>query len=136
MYFYKGRSPIVTKCFIAAAIAAAIFTSSAGASIGAERLESAEIRALFPGQFSGTWKGQHRVTVDVSPNGTLAGSAGLMSDTGVWSILGRKLCVTFKSWTKNVRQCGEVFKTGTHYIGFVEDGKPMLQFRKVETAKN
>ena len=118
------------------ALAAAFVALSASAGMSAEPLNGSAIRALFPGQFSGTWKGQHRVTINVSPNGTLAGSAGIMSDTGVWSVVGRKLCVTFRSWTDNNRKCGEVFQNGKTYIGFVENGKPMLQFKKVETASN
>jgi len=104
-----------------------MLAGTASAGISAESLKGSEIRALFPGQFSGTWKGQHRVTISVSQNGTLAGSAGIMSDTGSWSVAGRKLCVTFKSWTKNNRHCGEVYKSGNSYLGFVENGKPMLQ---------
>src|SRR5690606_26281892 len=66
----KGRRPKELKNFIpVTVIAALMLAGTASAGISAESLKGSEIRALFPGQFSGTWKGQHRVTINVSQNG-------------------------------------------------------------------
>lgn len=121
------------KLFTTSLLAFAMFSSVSVAGTAAERLSSTEIRSLFPGSFTGTWQGQHRVTISAAKNGTLAGRAFLGSDTGVWSVSGQKLCVAFKSWTKNARHCGDVYKQGDVYMGFVENGKPMLQFQKMMT---
>jgi len=117
-------------------IGALAFTSQA-AHAETRPLSGKEIRALFPGSFAGTWEGQHSVTITASQNGTISGRAMLASDTGVWSVVGQKLCVSFRSWTKNARHCGEVYKQGSSYIGFIKNGRPMLQFRKlIESAQN
>ncbi|WP_137388422.1 hypothetical protein [Rhodoligotrophos defluvii] len=77
------------------------------------------------------------MTITASGNGSMSGKAMLASDTGIWSVVGRKLCVSFKSWTNNARHCGEVYRQGDTYVGFVKNGRPMLQFRKlIESAQN
>ena len=106
-----------------------VMTSLSPAS-AAERLTAKQIRALFPGSFTGIWQNTNRVSIKAERDGTLAGVAGGMTDSGVWQVNGRRLCVTFKSWTQNKQRCGEVFRDGAQYIGFIEDGKPQLQFQR------
>ena len=111
-------------------VALASLSGCFSAAAAADRLSPREIRALFPGSFTGTWQGKHTIAIVAGEDGSLAGAVGSSTDTGVWSISGRQLCVTFKTWTENVKQCGEVFKQGEFYIGFIQDGKPQLQFQK------
>lgn len=117
------------------AVAAAVLGLAAGGSASAqteEKLTSAELAALFPGEFEAIWKDKHQVSVTAGSDGKVRGSAGVMSDSGRWSIDGDRLCVSFYWWTGNEPRCTEVVREEGWYLGMPNGkGKPRVRFRRL-----
>lgn len=127
------RSTVTAFVFAATALA----SGSAGAG---EQLASAstsaalsgsEIRALFPGQFEAVWKDKRQVSIEAGSDGAVRGWAGILSDSGRWSVEGDKLCVSFYWWTGNEPRCSEIRREGGWYLGMLRsNGEPRVRFRR------
>ena len=93
-----------------------------------EKLSGSEIAALFPGQYEAIWKDRHEVRVEAGSNGELSGSYGIFSGSGKWWIVGDKLCVTSRWFSKD--RCSEVERQGEWFMGMPNSkGKPRVRFR-------
>jgi hypothetical protein len=116
---------------LAAAAVFLIATSSPFTSAqAAQKLSAGEIAALFPGKFEAIWRDRHQVHVVVSRDGEVRGSAGILSDSGQWSIDGDRLCVTFRWWTRDRARCTEVLHHGGWYFGLINrKGEARVRFR-------
>ena len=113
---------------LAAAAAAIVAMTSAAAAQAGERLSAQEIAALFPGQYEAIWKDKHEVHVEAGDNGEIRGSYGIFSGSGKWWIVGDKLCVTSRWFSRD--RCSAVERQGEWFMGMHNSkGKARVRFR-------
>jgi hypothetical protein len=111
----------------AAAIAIAAISSAPAAQAG-EKLSAAEIAALFPGQYEAIWKEKHEVHVQAGGNGEISGSFGIFSGSGKWWIVGNRLCVGSRWFSRD--RCSEVERQGEWFMGMHNGkGEARVRFR-------
>jgi hypothetical protein len=102
----------------------------------AERLTTAQIMALAPGTYVGTWKNKLQLNLNFSPNGTIAGTVDGKQHSGRWYVSNGNLCLVFKVLIIEKTKCGSIHRAGQWLIGyFSKKGKPRLRIRSTDTAK-
>ena len=108
------------------------FTILAPSHAAAEsRLSTSQIKALFPGHFSGTIKGKYDFALTGHTNGKLVGSGWGITGEGRWSIEKNKFCMHF--WVlKKGKKCRTLYRTSkNNYIGRRDDGKSWIVFKRM-----
>ena len=107
----------------------AIFISGVPAHAG--KLSGSQLQAHFAGKtFIGSWKG-NPLQLKAYRNGNLAGVSKGRFDQGRWFIKDQYLCFSLKVWTKNKPKCGNMYKSGSKYFGFIRsNGKPRLVLKR------
>ena len=93
-----------------------------------DQVPGEQLRRL-KGVYTAVWKG-HRARVRLNPDGTLRAVSENRFDSGRWKVVGNRLCVSFRVWTKGRYKCGTVHRRGGWYEGLYKKGKPRLRFRR------
>ncbi|HEY7764591.1 MAG TPA: hypothetical protein VIB38_06350 [Aestuariivirgaceae bacterium] len=101
----------------------------------AQKLSSAQIQALAPGHYVGTWKGKRQLNLRLSPNGTVAGTLDGRYHSGRWYVSGGKLCLVFKILILEKTKCGAIHRDGNWLIGYYKKGRPRIRLRPVDASK-
>lgn len=83
----------------------------------AAELTSADLKRLFPGNYSVTIFNSFTLQVNMRSNGAMSGFAKGRSDTGRWSIEGSRLCIAWNSWTKGRKGCSTLRRDGDKLRG-------------------
>jgi heat shock protein HslJ len=113
---------------LASAAAAIVAISSVPAAQAGEKLSANEIAALFPGQYEAIWKDKHEVRVEAGGNGEISGSFGIFSGSGKWWIVGNRLCVGSRWFSRD--RCSEVERQGEWFMGMHNGkGEARVRFR-------
>jgi hypothetical protein len=74
--------------------------------LAADTLSAQDIRKLAPGRYAVSLLGLVNMTVAMRPNGAIVGHTKEgKRDTGVWSVQGQKLCVSWSKWLNGQRKC-------------------------------
>jgi hypothetical protein len=111
-----------------------VMTFSGQAQAGA-RLSAAEINALAPGSYVGTWKARRKLQLTMSSNGTISGSVDGYSYRGRWYVSGQSLCVAFKIMTATTTKCGEIRRQGAWLVGYSnKKGVPRIRIRSAHAS--
>lgn len=97
----------------------------------AEKLTEAQIRALAPGQYVGSWKNKISVNLRLDPNGSIYGYVKGIYRRGSWYVDNGQFCLTFSILIFSRTECGEILRDGSSYIGLFKKGKPRLRMRQV-----
>ncbi|MGH6874410.1 MAG: hypothetical protein ACREDW_05305 [Aestuariivirgaceae bacterium] len=105
------------------------------------RLSAAEINALAPGDYVGTWKGKRKLHLTLNSNGTISGSVDGFRYRGNWYVSGQSLCVGFKIMSAAKTKCGDIRRQGAWLVGYSnKKGEPRIRIRAasgtVDVAKN
>jgi hypothetical protein len=106
------------------------FSAEAG-----QRLSSAQISALAPGSYVGTWKGRRQLALKLSPNGSIAGTIDGKYQSGRWYVSGANLCLVFRVLVLQKTKCGSIHRDGKWFIGYYKKGKPRLRLRAVDSSR-
>jgi hypothetical protein len=115
------------------ALCALLLMTSAGQ--GAARLSAAEINALAPGAYVGTWKAKRQLYLTLNTNGTISGSVDGYRYAGKWYVSGRNLCVSFKILSVTKTKCGDIHRQGVWLVGYYnKKGKPRIRLRSASGA--
>jgi hypothetical protein len=102
----------------------------------AERLTTAQIKALAPGTYVGTWKNKRQLNLKLSPNGTVAGTVDGIHHSGTWYASDGNLCLVFKILVFEKTKCGAIRREGRWLIGYYnKKGVPRIRLRATEMAK-
>jgi hypothetical protein len=108
-------------------------------SLGAEagqRLSSAQISALAPGYYVGTWKGKRQLSLRLQPNGRISGTVDGQYHAGRWYVSNGNLCLVFRILVFEKTKCGAIHRDGRWLIGYYnKKGKPRIRLRAVEASK-
>jgi hypothetical protein len=102
----------------------------------AERLTTAQIKALAPGTYVGTWKNKLQLNLRLLPNGTVAGTVDGVHRSGTWYASDGNLCLVFKILIFEKTKCGAIARDGRWLIGYYnKKGQPRIRLRATEMAK-
>ena len=95
------------------AVLFAIFTASIESAV-ADTLSAAELRKLAPGKYHVSVADNVKLEVRLSAGGGISATTDKGDhDTGRWSIVNDKLCVTFKRWLDRQRHCQDLTAEGS-----------------------
>jgi len=98
-----------------------------------QRLSSAQIAALAPGHYVGTWKNKRQLSLRFSPDGKIAGTVDGRYHSGRWYVAGGNLCLVFQILVIKKTKCGAIHRNGRWLIGYYnKKGKPRIRLRAVE----
>jgi hypothetical protein len=98
-----------------------------------QRLSSAQISALAPGHYVGTWKGKRQLSLRLSPDGKIAGTVDGQYHSGRWYVSNGNLCLVFKILVFQKTKCGAIHRNGRWLIGYYnKKGRPRIRLRPVE----
>ena len=101
------------------------------------RLSAAEIRALAPGDYVGTWKAKRKLHLTLNTNGTISGSVDGYRYGGNWYVSGQSLCVAFKIMSVAKAKCGDIRRQGAWLVGYNnKKGEPRIRIRSASGALN
>jgi hypothetical protein len=101
------------------------------------RLSAAEIRALAPGDYVGTWKAQRKLHLTLNKNGTISGSVDGFRYRGNWYVSGQSLCVAFNVMSVEKTKCGDIRRQGAWLVGYNnKKGEPRIRIRSAGGALN
>jgi hypothetical protein len=101
-----------------------------------QRLSSAQISALAPGYYVGTWKGKRQLSLKISPNGRISGTVDGQYHAGRWYVANGNLCLVFKILVFEKTKCGAIHRDGRWLIGYYnKKGRPRIRLRAVEASK-
>ena len=106
------------------------FSAEAG-----QRLSAAQITALAPGNYVGTWKGKRHLNLRFSENGTIAGTVDGKYHSGRWYVSDGNLCLVFRILILQKTKCGSIHRDGAWLIGYYKKGKPRIRLRPVDSSK-
>ena len=107
----------------------------APAHAGEVSLNAASIQQLFPGYYQAEVYGGYTLLIHAKTGGKLEGKAFGREDKGKWTIVGDRLCVSWKSWTKGQSKCGEIVRAGSWYIARNHQEGQLLRFTAVASGK-
>jgi hypothetical protein len=94
------------------------------------RLSAAEIKALAPGVYVGSWKGKLQLHLTLKQNGTVSGTVDGQYHAGRWYVSGGNLCLVFKILVFQKTKCGAISRQGAWLIGYYnKKGKPRIRLR-------
>jgi hypothetical protein len=103
----------------------------------ATRLSAAEINALAPGSYVGTWKASRKLHLTLNTNGTISGSVGGYNYRGSWYVSGQSLCIAFKIMSVAKTKCGDIRRQGAWLIGYNnKKGEPRIRLRATSGTLN
>ena len=98
-----------------------------------QRLSAAQIAALAPGHYVGTWKNKRQLSLRLSPDGKIAGTVDGRYHSGRWYVAGGNLCRVFQILVITKTKCGAIHRNGRWLIGYYnKKGKPRIRLRAVE----
>jgi hypothetical protein len=101
------------------------------------RLSAAEIRALAPGDYVGTWKAKRKLHLTLNTNGTISGSVDGFRYRGNWYVSGQSLCVAFNVMSVGKTKCGDIRRQGAWLVGYNnKKGEPRIRIRSAGGALN
>jgi len=101
------------------------------------RLSAAEIRALAPGDYVGTWKAKRKLHLTLNTNGTISGSVDGFRYRGNWYVSGQSLCVAFTVMSVGKTKCGDIRRQGAWLVGYNnKKGEPRIRIRSASGALN
>jgi hypothetical protein len=101
------------------------------------RLSAAEISALAPGSYVGTWKAKRKLQLTLNTNGTISGSVDGYSYRGNWYVSGQSLCVAFKIMSVGKTKCGDIRRQGAWIVGYNnKKGEPRIRLRAASGTVN
>ena len=95
-----------------------------------ERLSAAEINALAPGVYVGTWKETKQLNLTLNPDGTVSGTMDGEYHAGSWYLSGDELCIVFRVMVLEKTRCGAIHREGDWLVGYFKDGKPRIRLRR------
>jgi hypothetical protein len=99
-----------------------------------QRLSSAQIVALAPGHYVGTWKNKRQLSLRLSPDGKIAGTVDGQYHSGRWYVADGNLCLVFRILVIQKTKCGAIHRNGRWLIGYYnKKGKPRIRLRAVES---
>jgi hypothetical protein len=99
-----------------------------------QRLSSAQIAALAPGHYVGTWKNKRQLSLRLSPDGKIAGTVDGQYHSGRWYVADGNLCLVFRILVIQKTKCGAIHRNGRWLIGYYnKKGKPRIRLRAVES---
>jgi hypothetical protein len=82
------------------------------------RLSAAEISALAPGEYVGTWKGKKKLHLTLNTNGTVRGTVDGHNYKGKWYVSHQSLCVVFRIMGTEKTKCGGIHRQGAGLVGY------------------
>jgi hypothetical protein len=83
-----------------------------------DSLSSQDLRKLAPGRYAVSLLGLVNMTVSMRPNGQIVGQTSKgKRDTGVWSVQGQRLCVSWSKWLDGKRRCTGLSGGNGNYSG-------------------
>jgi hypothetical protein len=99
------------------------------------QLTTAQISALAPGYYTGTWKGKRQLHLKLSPDGTISGTIDGARHSGKWYVDNGNLCLVFRILALQKTKCGTIHRDGGWLMGYYKKGKPRLRLKPVEGTK-
>src|SRR4026207_1547451 len=101
-----------------------------------QRLSSAQISALAPGFYVGTWKGKRQLNLKLASNGKISGTVDGQYHSGRWYVANGNLCLVFRILVCEKTKCGAIHRNGRWLVGYYnKKGKPRIRLRAVESSK-
>ncbi|HEY7750339.1 MAG TPA: hypothetical protein VH933_16885 [Aestuariivirgaceae bacterium] len=116
-------------------LAALVLLFASLPSHAAQRLSAAQISALAPGNYVGTWKGKRQLNLRLSSNGVVSGTVDGIHHSGRWYVSDGNLCLEFKIIIIKKTKCGEIRREGRWLVGYYKKGKPRIRLRAVSSSK-
>ena len=98
--------------------------------VAGEKLNSKEIKAMFPGTYQGVYGKSTAFEVHGNANGTIRGIAEGKHDKGKWWVQGNRLCMAWTVWASGKSKCRVVEKRGAWFVGLNSKGKVKLKVRR------
>jgi hypothetical protein len=96
----------------------------------ASRLSAAELRALAPGVYVGSWKGKLQLHLTLKQNGTVSGTVNGRYHAGKWYVSGQNLCLVFRILVFEKTKCGAISRQGPWLVGYYnKKGKPRIRLK-------
>jgi hypothetical protein len=107
----------------------AFLLMTVSAEAGAQ-LTAAQINALAPGSYVGTWKNKRQLRLTLSSNGTISGSVDGFRYKGRWHVAGQSLCITFQLMALSKTKCGTIRRQGASLVGYYnKKGEPRIRLK-------
>ncbi len=116
---------------LAASAATAAFCLVSTAQAGSISLNGASIQNLFPGYYKAEVMGGYTLLISAKSNGRLEGKAFGREDKGNWTIVGNRLCVSWKRWTSGKTKCGDITRSGSWYVARNDNDGQLLRFTAI-----
>lgn len=96
------------------------------------QLGDAELLALAPADYAGTYKDKLQLVIHLRPDGKATGTADGKFHRGTWRVKNGEFCLTVKFLVYGKTKCSPVFQNGDSYFGmFNKHGKPRLKLRAI-----
>jgi hypothetical protein len=110
--------------------ALSLLVSMAMPSEAASRLSGAEIKALAPGVYVGSWKGKRQLHLTLRQNGTISGTVDGRRYSGSWYVSGANLCLVIRVMVFQKTKCATISRQGAWLVGYYnKKGKPRIRLR-------
>lgn len=98
--------------------AALMLLAVSAPALSGESLSAQDLRKLAPGRYAVSLLGLVNMTVSMRPNGQIMGQTSKgKRDTGVWSVHGERLCVSWSKWLDGKRRCTGLSGADGSYTG-------------------
>lgn len=103
------------KTFLATAGLVLALTSSIAS---ADTMSATELKKMAPGRYTvDIMGGMVSMVVTLYPNGRMAGTSKGQNDTGIWSVRGQQMCVSWSKWLAGSSHCSSLDKQGSTLKG-------------------
>jgi hypothetical protein len=103
-----------------------------GAAGKSERLSEAEIEALAPGEYVGTWKAKKQLHLMLSDDGTVSGTLDGRYHEGQWHVSNGKLCIEFTIIIFEKTKCDVVYREGNSVVSYNKKGKARIRLVRAD----
>ena len=117
--------PMLTGLILALSAFLSVTPGEAG-----QPLSAAEINALAPGVYVGTWKDTKKLHLTLSADGTVSGTVDGEHHAGRWYISGEELCIVFSAMIIEKTRCGTIDREGDWLVGYYKNGKPRIRLKR------
>jgi hypothetical protein len=131
-----GTNFVIAFCASLLISTASCAGSSKGTPSGAagksERLSEAEIDALAPGEYVGTWKGKKQLHLMFNEDGTVSGTLDGRYHEGQWHVSEDELCIEFTILIFEKAKCDAVYREGDSVVSYNKKGKPRIRLVRAD----
>jgi hypothetical protein len=96
------------------------------------RLSPAEINALAPGVYVGSWKEKKELHLTLDKDGTVSGTVDGRYHVGTWYVSDEEFCIEFTIIIFEKTKCDSIYREGDWLVSYSKKGKVRIRLKLVD----